>query len=305
MKSLEGYIVERLEKHLNIEYKLFENAGLYDGIEDLARFLTNKIKSHQEKEFKLIYKDNNIGISKFKNIFFKSIILNCERSNGYDNEGRYVINGEIDYDANTNKLNYVLISLELSIKHEPEDVYFILIHELTHAWDNFNHIKRYSKPYSKSKTGQIYNRFTNSMDEGELIGKILYFINDIEINAWVASFAGYLYDYIEDNTIDNPHKALEIIKNSPLYKNYINIGEYVTAMYNNDNNYISKEFMHNCCKEYNKIYGKNYTEEKVRKQLYIQYKKAMQKIESNIGKLCTRYVKNLSFKDKNPKTIQI
>lgn len=40
---------EKLLHHINIDYKLYENAGLYDGIEDLSKFLTNKIKSHQEK----------------------------------------------------------------------------------------------------------------------------------------------------------------------------------------------------------------------------------------------------------------
>ena len=44
MKSLENYLLDQLEKHINIDYNLFENAGLYDGIEDLAMFLTNKIK---------------------------------------------------------------------------------------------------------------------------------------------------------------------------------------------------------------------------------------------------------------------
>lgn len=41
---------EKLLHHINIDYKLYENAGLYDGIEDLSKFLTNKIKSHQEKK---------------------------------------------------------------------------------------------------------------------------------------------------------------------------------------------------------------------------------------------------------------
>ena len=86
MKSLEDYILENLEKHINIDYELFEHAGLYDGVEDIARFLTNKIKSHQEKEFKIIYKDTDRELSKFKNIFFSSAIkLICNHNSCFRN----------------------------------------------------------------------------------------------------------------------------------------------------------------------------------------------------------------------------
>ena len=59
MISLEEYLSESLLKHLHIDYDIVENAGLYDGIESLCIFLCNKIRSHQEKEFKLIYKDSD------------------------------------------------------------------------------------------------------------------------------------------------------------------------------------------------------------------------------------------------------
>ena len=99
----------------------------------------------------------------------------------------------------------------------------------------------------------------------------------------------------EDTQIINPHEALKIIKASELYKNYINIGIWVKAIYDNDNR-LSKEFIHDLCIEYNKIYGTNYTEYKIKKLIYIKYNKAIKKIESNIGKLCTRYIKDLIIK---------
>lgn len=52
MKTLNNYINEQLEKHINIDYAIFEHAGLYDGIEDLARFLTNKIKNYTVEKIK-------------------------------------------------------------------------------------------------------------------------------------------------------------------------------------------------------------------------------------------------------------
>ena len=298
MKSLESYLLEQLEKHINIDYNLFENAGLYDGIEDIALFLTNKIKSHQEKEFKIIYRDTDRELSKFKNIFFKSIILNCERYNGVDNEGEYEINKEIDYDIDVDKFNFITINLELSVKHNQQETYYNLLHELTHAWDNFKSMKRpkrskLSNSYKLSNYNEIINGLDSDVDYKLMTAQLLYYTNPAEVNAFIASFASYLYDTFEDNYISDPQKALQIIKNSELYKNYINIGNFIYAMYNDD---VDKNLAIDICREYNRIKNKDYTVFKVKKQLYNQYQKTMQRIESNIGKLCVRYVKHLTIK---------
>ena len=306
MKSLEDYIIENLEKHINIDYSLFENAGLYDGIEELALFLTNKIRSHQEKEFKLVYKDTDREISKFKNIFFKSIILNCERYNGVDNEGEYELNKEIDYDEIANKFNFITINLELSVKHNQRETYYNLLHELTHAWDNFKSMPRskrskLSNSFKTSNYKEIINGLDSNVDYKLMTAQLLYYTNPAEVNAFIASFGSYLYDTLEDNYISDPHKALQLIKDSELYQNYINKGEFIYAMYNDE---IDKNLIIDICREYNRINNKNYTIFKVKKLLYNQYQKTMQRIESNIGKLCVRYVKNLIMIDKNPRSIK-
>ena len=298
MKSLESYLLEQLEKHINIDYNLFENAGLYDGIEDIALFLTNKIKSHQEKEFKIIYRDTDRELSKFKNIFFKSIILNCERYNGVDNEGEYEINKEIDYDIDVDKFNFITINLELSVKHNQQETYYNLLHELTHAWDNFKSMKRpkrskLSNSYKLSNYNEIINGLDSNVDYKLMTAQLLYYTNPAEVNAFIASFASYLYDTIEDNYISDSHKALQLIKDSELYQNYINMGEFIYAMYNNE---IDNSLAISICREYNRIKNKDYTVFKVKKLLYTQYQKTMQKIESNIGKMCTKYVKNLTIR---------
>ena len=298
MKTLESYLLESLETHINIDYAIYENAGLYDGIEDLCRFLTNKIKSHQEKEFKLEYRNTDRELSKFRNVFFDSIILDCERSNKYNNDAECSINKIIDLDKNTNRLKNVVIKVYLSQKHDAREVYMILLHEVTHLWDNYNHIIRYNKTVNSINTSRYYDDILKSMNDDNIVGTILYFINPIEINAWLASFAGYLYDNIEDNVIDDPKRALEIIKDSELYKNYVAIGQYVEAVYNGKDELLKKHGVdiHEFCKEYNRIYGTNFTENKVRKQIYNQYQKVRQKIESNIGKICTKYVKDFRLR---------
>ena len=295
MISLEEYLSESLLKHLYIDYNIIENAGLYDGIEDLCKFLTNKIRSHQEKEFKLIYKDSDRELSKMKNVFFKSIILDCERSNKYRNDAECVTTEAYDFDKDANKVNYIELKVYLSQTHNQSEVYSILLHEMTHAWDNYNHIKRYSLSLNNKDIQPKYRSILKSMDDGSIVGKILYFINPLEVNAWVASFAGYLYEYMEDNTISDPHKALQIIKNSELYDNYVAIGQWINAIYDNDKR-LKPGFISEFCNEYNKIYGTNYTEQKIRKIVYQQYNKVMNKIESSIGKLCVRYVKTMKIR---------
>ena len=77
MKLLETYLSESLYNHLSIDYELYEAAGLYDGIEDLCKFLTNKIKSHQEKEFTITYNSDDRELHNIKNVFFDNITLKC------------------------------------------------------------------------------------------------------------------------------------------------------------------------------------------------------------------------------------
>lgn len=299
MKTLEAYILENIEKHINIDYKLFENAGLYDGLDDFALFLTNKIKSNQDKSFKLSYNDTDRELLKFKNIFFKSITIDCERCNTTDNTGRYEINDVIDYDVNTEKFNYVNIKCELSVKHNQNETYLTLLHELTHAWDNYNHIKRYGNKslnnvYLDTKYDELSKRMQSKDGMANFVGMLMYFINPMEVNAFMSSFASYLYDAVTDNRIEDPHKALSLIKNSQLYENYVKINSFVQKLYDNDSS-IEPILVRYICKEYNKIYGKNYTEAKIKKTIYLQYKKVMNRIESNIGKLCVRYCKNITI----------
>lgn len=298
MKTLESYLLESLQTHINIDYAIYETAGLYDGIEDLCRFLTNKIKSHQEKEFELSYSADDRELKNMNNIFFDSITLKCERSNKYRNDAEYSINKETDINKNTNRLNNCTVYVYLSQKHNAKDIYVVLLHELTHAWDNYNHILRYSSSMTTAKTSKYYNDILKSLDNNNIVGTILYFINPIEVNAWLASFAGYLYDNVEDTIIDDPKRALEIIKASNLYKNYVVIGQYVEAIYRGEYDVLKKRGtdIHEFCREYNRIYGTNFTENKVRNQVHNQYQKVRQKIESNIGKICTKYVKDFRLR---------
>lgn len=300
MKTILDYINnDSLSNHVYIDYGIYENAGLYNGVEELSRFLTNKIRSHQERKFVIEYNDTDIELSKFNNIFFDKIILSCERSQNFTNEGEYIINDIVDYNNKTKKFNFIKIKLTLSLKHNNIEVYQRLLHELTHAWDNYNAIKKGSTTLKQAVLDTHYSDILNAFDDDrqhkKLIGQILYFTNDVEVNSFMAEFAGYLYDYIDDNTIPDPHTAIKIIKQSDLYKNYKKIGAWINALYNDDKR-VSNKLKTLLYDEYNKINKTDYTEYKISKLLYNKYNKISNKIESNIGKLCSRYVKELTIK---------
>ena len=288
---------EKLLHHINIDYKLYENAGLYDGIEELSKFLTNKIKSHQEKKFVIKYNYDDIQLRNFHNIFFNQIIISCVRDKNHSNIGEYISNDAVDFNSSTNRFNFVRINLELTINNNSQEVYQSLLHELTHAWDDYNSYKNGTTSIKQASIDMNYSNIINLIQSGndtnELIGKIFYFLSDIEINAFMVQFAGYLYNYLEDNTIIDPHKAYNIIKDSDIYKNYESIGSVLCALNNNDTYNETKLLLTN---EYNKLHNTNYSPHKVFKILNNQYNKIMRRIESNIGKLCTRYVKELIIK---------
>lgn len=288
---------EKLLHHINIDYKLYENAGLYDGIEYLSKFLTNKIKSHQEKKFVIKYNYDDIQLRKFHNIFFNQIIISCVRDKKHSNIGEYISNDVVDFNISTNRFNFVRINLELTINNNSQEVYQSLLHELTHAWDDYNSYKNGTTSIKKASIDMNYSNIINLINNGnnekELIGKIFYFLSNIETNAFMGQFAGYLYDYLEENTIIDPHKAYNIIKNSEIYKNYESIGSVLCTLNNNDTYNETKLLLTN---EYNKLHNTTYSAHKVFKILNNQYKRIMRRIESNIGKLCVRYIKELVIK---------
>lgn len=288
---------EKLLHHITIDYKLYENAGLYDGIEELSKFLTNKIKSHQEKKFIIKYNYDDIQLRKFHNIFFNQIIISCVRDKNHSNIGEYISNDVVDFNISTNRFNFVRINLELTINNNSQEVYQSLLHELTHAWDDYNSYKNGTTSIKQAgidiNYSNIINLINNGNDANELIGKIFYFLSDIEINAFMEQFAGYLYNYLEDNTIIDPHKAYNIIKDSDIYKNYESIGSILCTLNNNDTYNETKLLLTN---KYNKLHNTTYSSHKVFKILNNQYKRIMRRIESNIGKLCIRYIKELVIK---------
>ena len=300
MKTILEYINnDSLSNHIHIDYAIYENAGLYNGVEELSHFLTNKIRSHQDKEFVIEYNSDDKQLSKMHNIFFNKIILDCVRDKNNRNEGEYIINNKVDYNVNTKQFNFIVIKLSLSLKHNDTEVYQRLLHELTHAWDNYNSFKKGTTSLKHAVLDSNYKNILKAFDDEtnykHTIGQILYFTSDIELNGFMAEFAGYLYDYIDNNTIDDPHTAVKIVKQSELYKNYKNIGVWVTALYNDDKR-IPNKFKTLLYNEYNKINKTDYTEYKISKILYNKYVKINNKIESNMGKLCSRYVKELTIK---------
>lgn len=303
MKTLSDYIQQQLKQHLSISYNVYESAGLFDGIETLSKKIVNKIKKKfsYNKTFTIELWDDDIDIN---SKFFKQLLVKCDICNRLANEGQYIVQNNIldAYDEEEDKLNRVVIRLELSQRLNEAEIYQVLIHELTHAYDDYNGFKRGNNTTLKDAYVQSkYKNILDAVDSKEpitdkLVGQILYFISDIEKNAFCAQFAGYLYNHVKDENINNPHKAYEIIVSSDLYNNYLVIGDFIEAMHDRNYDLFSQENLHSVARKFNEIYNKDYTVDKIVNILYNRYKEAMNKINSNIGKICARYVKEVSIK---------
>lgn len=230
------------------EYFTFESLGLFKGCKEIVNICIDKIINR--KTDKLIINKNNINI---KDIFFEILIIECLYDNSNSIYGEYktgYIDDELDIEYNNKRwdskrsiFNKIEINL-YNINNSENDIAEILTHELIHAWDDYivhkilnssmRNININNKLKSEFKT--IRNNIvtqkiqalcqgeydkseilTKKLDNFDFIEKLIYYLNNFEINSYI----GQINTILRNKKYDNVKDALyEIIDKSASYNNY-------------------------------------------------------------------------------------
>lgn len=277
-----NYISNEVKRYINIrsifdnlhitlnEQLLLEGSGLYKGCYELAKYIDNKVFNSNEN--KIIINTNEL---KFQNIFAKEIILNINRNSSEEYAG-YIFANKFNLKYNENrwlvKENlFKFIEIELNFNNKTKSIIDLIIHELDHAYDDYQQYKNNGTTYQYKYIKSNYKLFDTHKDDDEftkLVKAINYIFIKFETHAYITQIRGEInkkfnniseaYDFIEKNS--NTWKQLKIVKNNAEYilqnKNYLNnYCEVYKSIANTQksNNKIIKELENNLNKYWKKV----------------------------------------------------
>lgn len=270
------------------QYVLLEKYGVYEGCKELVDYLVKKIKSkynYKEGAYIIEVKNNDL---KFDNIFFKTLMLKIEFKKDIINNGGYILDSK--FDKKSLLIDTVEIQLNLNLLNWEKDIKQTLYHELTHAWDDYN-------SYLQNKGGltnilkSSYNNYLkgklSNNNVKQILSDVLYHIDDIEKNSYIAELRGELESHKE--IIHGPKEAYDIIKKSIAYQNVMTAYSIIDALRNNEyNDNITKQ-IYDTYRELNEV---DWTDNKINKKLIHQINRYINKMNKIIPKMCLDYLNN-------------
>ena len=292
-ESVNDCIDESLLSHIAIEYKVNdigegrrivnEKYGIYDGCEELANYITNDIFSRHAFDDASQYSKENLG--DIKNIFFKELTVDIDTSS--DDGGECDDEISIGSDLLVDEI-YINIYLVNPTKSEVKG---ILMHELTHIYNNYIMQLKGDKNFIKTSRSAMYQNIID-MSGGPIerdIKTVLYFLLGYERNAFIAQLKAELEDH--KDKINTPREALEILKNCPIYKTYMRINNILAQHISNQNENPDSQLI---AQIYKQITGdkSNESSMKILKRLKSQSNKAIKKLNTVIPKLCVENLNN-------------
>ena len=314
MKSLSKFINEELTKidevdfsilqHLAIEYKenhlysrtrvILEKYGVYDGCEELAKHIVKLAKKDGYNTVVKLTKDN---LPDFKNIFFENIIVNIDTSE--DNGAEYIDNEELNKDL---LFDEVVINVYLT-KQQISELQSTLMHELTHAYNNYMMLLKGNRNYINVAKSTLYKNivsFPEKINAEYHIKRAMYFLLGYEKNAFIAQIKADLEN--NKDKIYGPIDALNVLKKSETYVTYQRLNKAIGRYFNNN---LSEEKIKEIEDAYTDITGQKMTRNKIFKKLQALSDKTMKKLDKILPKLCVESLNNVLITDDKCMTVYL
>lgn len=211
-----GFIYEQTVP-IKEKYIIQESFGVFSGCEDIAERVFEECGHLQNNG-----SDRTIIICG-DNLFIKTIFIKLVESS----TGGFSTKSKIDRD---NKYNPLIITIpnRLVGKNELKP---LIMHELTHAYENYNRIKNKADDIQDvmDKIGYEKNPPQDSIKytaNKRAISSFLYFMTNFEQNAYIAQICGQFEECKE--TFWDVNEAMMWVREHTLYRQYnnlFNIGE--------------------------------------------------------------------------------
>ena len=292
---VEDYIDYSILQHLAIEYKennlysrrrvILEKYGIYDGCEELSKYIYEKIKKEgMDNQYSF---DSN-DLTSFKNIFFDKLIVDIDPSD--DSGGEYIDNDSLNDHFLFDEVIINIYQYENHLNKVKE----ILMHELTHAYNNYLMILKGDKGYINVAKSILYQNIQkdSSNTNEHLLKKALYLLLGYEKNAFFAEIKAELEE--NNDKIENPKDALKVLKNSQVYNAYKKLDNEINAFFKGT---LMNKNIEEIEKAYMEITGEKKNANQIFKTLRALSKKTLKKLDHQLPKLCIENLNNILITD--------
>ena len=277
-----------LRRHFILEFLLRDNIrndfnhineafGVYDGqvkfITDLCKHI---IYAVNQDDSAYMFELNKKDLDEYENVFFNHITIKYKRN---------VATGYIprdNYDENTKLMKDIEIHVDRNEYPEYDSLVTCICHEMTHAFNAYNsYVKNakstlldISQEHSYMRTLKI-----SSSPPVMICRRICNNIRKAEQNAYISELNTALETHDE---ISNFSDALEIFKQTNVWKQYLAFVEYIDVLINKG---VSDNHINAFCDEYNDINNTTFTNEKVLNRLKQKLQNIFDKMNTLIPKI--------------------
>ena len=199
--------------------QLNESYGLFDGCHEIAKEIYDNIKN---KEF---YDGNARMVSiPMKNEWIDTIDVLIYSDNNTSFAASYNPSSKLIH--TTNGIQFC--PLKLSVNINADNIIVYLMHELTHAYEDYNRrTKKQASITDKAlSNGYFINKNLGAFDDDrKYLSYLLYYLTDFEVNAYLSQIKAELISC--NKPFVNISQLVEYLKNTKAYLTYSVIEEYV------------------------------------------------------------------------------
>ena len=296
MKTIVDYINDRLLSHTKIY--LNESRGIFDGCYDLAIFLNEKITKaiSKNKSYIEIDKKSIEDVIKQK-MFFEKISLLIDRTSDIFT-ARYRLDNVNLSDSGLLEDVCIYIGVKEYSRYI-ENYVDILVHELTHAFNNYNLIIHGASSIYDMIKDIDYDRMRDfhAHNVPSIIRELrrsLYILQPYEKNSFISQLIANIKELMENGEIKEKHnltssEIMDYIRKTDIYKAYKDISILISLYKNGE---LSESEIKSIEDEYNKIYKTNNKKCKyIMHILEVLMNRAIYKIENVLPKNMIRECK--------------
>ena len=261
MKTIVDYINDRLLSHTKLY--LNESRGIFDGCYDLAIFLNEKITKAISKTKSYIEIDKKSIEDVIKQeMFFEKISLLIDRTSDIFT-ARYRLDNVNLSDSGLLEDVCIYIGVKEYSRYR-ENYVDILVHELTHAFNNYNLIIHGASSIYDMIKNVDYDRMRdfhvhNVPSIIRELSKSLYILQPYEKNSFISQLIANVKELIDTNQIEKKRnltssEIMDYIRKTDIYKAYKDISILISLYKNGE---LTESEIKSIEDEYNKIYKTN------------------------------------------------